>query len=199
MTDDVKRDTSPCVWYRANACPLVGNCSPPSWKKASCKGWTKEEVRERVYKHLVNSTLHQTEPGLARECANAVKIEEVVWTESEAEAWEESIAENEKNKTDRKQKRKAEIHDERRPSQAQRVDPSILRLGSLGQIGLREAPRDVEVRIGQVRNAVDSLSRGAEACDAAGRLLAHASKAFAEESERMKQCRDAFLKSLDES
>ena len=187
------------MWYQATACPLVGNCSPQSWKKACCKGWTKEEVREKVFKHLVNSTLHETGSGLARECANLVPIEEVVWTENEIEAWEKSNAEHEKAKTDRKEKRKAEIHDEQRPSRAQRVDASILRLGSLGQIGLREAPREVEVRIGQVRNAMDSLSRGAAACDSAGRLLAHASKAFAEESERMKQCRDAFLKSLDES
>ena len=189
------------MWYRANECPFVGKCTHASWKKASCTGWLKEEVREKVYKHLVNSTLHETGPELAREIANAVKIEEVVWTDSEMETWEKSIAENEKNKTDKKEKRKAEIHDERdvpRPSQAQRVAPSILRLGSLSQIGQGEATADVEVRVGQVRGAMDALSRGAGACTLTANLLLEASNTFAAEAERMTQCRDSFMRSLDD-
>ena len=200
MANDMERERSPCVWYRANECPFVGKCTHASWKKAACAGWTREDARDKVYKHLANSSLHQVAEEVAKAAAASVHIEEVVWTASEMEAWDKSILENEKTKTERK-KRKAEIHDERdapRPSQAQRVAPSILRLGSLTQIGQGEATADVEVRVGQVRGAMDALSRGADACNLTANLLLQASNTFAEEAERMTQCRDSFRRSLDD-
>jgi len=66
----------------------------------------KEEVREKVYKHLANSSLHQVAEDVAKAAAASVQIEEVVWTASEMDAWEKTNLEKEKTKMEKKNTRR---------------------------------------------------------------------------------------------
>lgn len=50
------------VYFRARACPDLDNCTAPAWKRAACWGWTEQECRAAILKHLRRSTLHADMP-----------------------------------------------------------------------------------------------------------------------------------------
>ncbi len=53
-------------FFYVESCPALNECSSSSWKHAAVWGWTEDECRQQLFKHLTNSCKHSSMPASDR-------------------------------------------------------------------------------------------------------------------------------------
>lgn len=72
---------APADYFFVAECPLKETCTPSAWKKAACWGWSLEEARSQVVRHLMKSGHHQMGKDAAEELADTIEIEQAPYEE----------------------------------------------------------------------------------------------------------------------
>ena len=63
-------------YFYVAQCPEKAFCSDKAWKRAQIWGYSEEECRERLRKHLVESSLHLLNVDVADDMAKGVDLQE---------------------------------------------------------------------------------------------------------------------------
>jgi hypothetical protein len=76
------------LWYTAEACPCVGDCSDQSWTRCAAMGKSEDEVRAKVKQHLMVSGHHKKSAVDAESFAWATVINSQSWTDEHVHEFE---------------------------------------------------------------------------------------------------------------
>ena len=85
--------TAGTKYFNMPACPWHEDCSKEAWKRAKVWGWSMEELRSSLQKHLKNSSMHhnRSEPEIDALVEsldeNSFEIDTLECTQKEADQW----------------------------------------------------------------------------------------------------------------
>lgn len=192
-------------YFFIEECPLKEACSQGAWKKASCWGWTSDEARTQLVRHLMKSGNHQ----LSKEDAEGIADD----TEVVCKPWEEPPP----SKRSRLQSPRRTDDTGGASSSGSTDDTTALMqvITALAQkrslrdpfpgvasppsgpppssIASRGPPGTVTLRTDIAKAAVDSMARAIGSARHAQRLCEAAAVGFGQEAEAIADARRAFM------
>ena len=152
------------IFFYAKECPLSEACSLISWKKAQCWGYTEEECKAQVAKHLMGSGHRSLGKADAETWAESAEMVEDTYDEKESE-----------DMLTRTRKRRAIAS-----VPASVPEASAMASSSSGMVPATSSGF-IYFRQHEFQAAVDCVNRAANAAGQAQRLAAQAARAFGDE------------------
>lgn len=191
-------------------CPMKDYCSKGAWKKSACWGWSDDEARTQLVRHLMMSGHHKMGKDEAESIADDTEIKHAPWEEPppskrarlqgpRQSAPGDDIGGPSSSSGDPRDTLMQVINalSEQRsmgmtPTPPPMPPPSSLSPGGpLGPRGL--PPGTVLLRIDIAKAAVDSMARAVASARHAQRLCEAAAVGFGQEAEAIADARRAFM------
>ena len=194
--EDTEREGRIFYYYRT--CPCSGDCSNQSWKKADVWGWTPDDAKAKLVKHLRTSSLHDLSEEDAWLHVDEAELEvgdgeQYKKKQHEKKEWKHAQA---KGKTEPPGGR-----GQKRPMQPSYPPPETeLPLAIRGGASMygSEQQDGIYVSKAKLQMVIDSLSRAASSAKQSQKLAAAAADAFGAELNVLSETKASFeaMKSL---
>jgi len=181
-TPPSRTKTTKTKFFYYRTCPCSSNCSSMSWKKADVWGWTPDEAKTKLAKHLINSSNHNLGEAEAWEKIEDTTIE--IGKVKEQEKWkakEQGKKERDPMRT-AKPKEKAEppaAKGHKRPPEPSYPPPNVLALSLRKELAQKED--SITIKKEKLQIIIDSLTRASASAKASQKLAAAASESFGAE------------------
>lgn len=167
--------SEPEVFYFVSECPLGEGCTSASWKKARVWGWTPEECKAKLRRHLMMSGNHKVDEVGAELMAEAVTLDTMDW-KPEEKGGNSSAASASQHLAKRARQEP--------PDAAFAIGARVPEASRCGPVSSGSADK--------IDTALDSITRGFNAARHAQKLSAAAAEAFASEAEVLLEAKSAL-------
>ena len=180
-------------FFDVETCPALNECSSSSWKHAAVWGWTEDECRSQLFKHLTNSNKHSSMPASDRKqlVAGVDLIADVYQMEKRGRG-EESAGSGGPQLAIGAGSGGPHRHDEEEQAIVSEMELAQLALDQEDHVG------GVILRQVEFDSMIDSVTRASSCAKSAQRLAASAAKAFSDEVASLEAVR-AHLQRIKEN
>ena len=193
--------TAMATYFFATACPAAEDCSTQAWRRSQCWGYSYDECKHQVVRHLMASGKHSMSKGDACALADLCRIEEGVYEKDEPPAKRQKggPAEQKQGPSDdlteqlmqQQEVLMQQLQQQQHQLQQQAaIDASQRPLGvgaraTIGSTSLSVVPAKssgyVHMRVHDFQASIDCVTRAVSSAQQAQRLAAAAARAFGDE------------------
>jgi len=176
-------------FYFFRTCPLGDHCSKISWSKAQCWGWTEDEAKQQLHRHLVLSGHHDMDSEAAWEHVEQAQVEV-----GDGTKYKKKQEVGGRSRKDRDAHAQAKVQaappgrGQKRPSSSTELSLAVRGSESGGIYISKE----------KLQLVIDSLARASTSAKHSQKLAAAAAEAFGAEATVLAETKAAFeaMKSL---
>lgn len=181
------------TWFFIKNCPLAERCSAQSRKKANLWGSTEDEARDALKVHLMRSGCHQLDDEVAHRFAEQAEVESYS-DDEDAPPGEGEPPQKRARRATQPVDVAAVVQETLRQVSSQSMRPAPPAFAPPLHLASRPSSSSgsTTIRIGQLQQAIDAVTRAGSAAKQAQRISAAAARAFGDEAAALDEAKEAL-------